>query len=186
MDYIFVSPRILDYVDICGIESFHSVIHTNHRGQFVDLDLQGLLRVLGGEMASIFPPKFRGISSNTAEPGNYIMTLHKHLTSNKVFLQSKAVFAAAHAFTKVPADLVTRINKFDRSITSGMLLAELNCGCKQHPAWSDALAAASTTVRFWKSRISGLQQTNTDVSLTLFTIGTALRWDIIPLDSNLF
>ena len=65
-----------------------------------------------------------------------------------------------------------------------MLLAELRCRRKQRPACSDALAAASTTVRFWKTQISGLQ-TNTDVSLTLFTIGTALRWDIIPLDCNI-
>ena len=112
------------------------------------------------------------------------MALHKHLTSNQVFLQSTRVFAAARTSNKVPADLVASINKFDRWITSSMLLAELKCRRKQRPAWSDALAAASTTVRFWKAQISGFQ-TNTDVTLSLFTIGTALRWDIIPLDSNL-
>ena len=66
-----------------------------------------------------------------------------------------------------------------------MLLAELKCRHKQRPAWSDALVAASnTSVRFWKTWSNGLQ-TNKDVSLTLFTIGTALRWDIIPLESTL-
>ena len=97
LDYIFVSPPILDYVDICGIEPFHSVIHNDHRGLFVDLDLQGLL---GGEMASILPPKLRGVSSNTTDPGNYILRLHKHLTLNQVFLQLKGMFTAACTYNK--------------------------------------------------------------------------------------
>jgi hypothetical protein len=181
IDYIFVSPSILDHVDICGIQPFHSVINSDHRGLFVDLDLKG---ILGGEMASIVPPKLRGVSSKTEEPGKYILALHKHLTANNVFRKSVGVFEAARQYHRVPADLVTTINKFDRTITQGMLLAEIRCRRKRKPAWSDALAAASTTVRFWKTRISGIQ-TNQDVSLTLFTIGKALRWDIIPLDSTL-
>jgi hypothetical protein len=100
LDYIFVSPLILDYVDICGINPFHLVLHTDHRGLFLDLDLKGLL---GGEMASILPPKLRGVSSRTAEPGNYILAVHKHLIANRVFIKSVGVFKHARSYTRQPA-----------------------------------------------------------------------------------
>jgi hypothetical protein len=154
LNYVFASPRILDYVDICGIEPFHSVIHTDHRGLFVDLDLQGLL---GGEMSSILPPKLRGVSSHSTEPDKYIFALHKHLTDTSVFTKSAGAIKAARTYHRVPADLVKCINKFDRRLTQGMLLAELRCRRKPKPAWSAALAAASTVVGFWKTQITGIQ-----------------------------
>jgi hypothetical protein len=181
LHYVFASPRILDYVDIFGTEPFHPVTHTDHRGLFVDLDLQGLL---GGEMASMLPPRLRDVSSCTAEPDQCIFALHKHLTDNSVFTKLVGVIRAACAYHCVPADLVKYINKSDHRITQGMLLAELRCCRKPKPAWSAALAAAGTVVRFWKIRITGLQ-TGWNVSLELFTIATALRWDHTPLDSTL-
>ena len=67
------------YVDICGIEPFHSVIHIDHRGLFTDLDLQGLL---GGEMASILSPKLRGVSSIVEkEMGRYCKPIQKGIES---------------------------------------------------------------------------------------------------------
>jgi hypothetical protein len=59
-----------------------------------------------------------------------------------------------------------------------MLLAEIRCRRKPRPAWSAALAAASSTVRFWKTLISGL-------STTLQEISTAQKWDFIPKTNDL-
>jgi hypothetical protein len=81
VDYIFSSPRVLEYIDICGIDPFHQVTHTDHHGLFMDVDLEGLL---GGEMASILPPKLRGISSKTPDPTKYIEAVQRHLKGNKV------------------------------------------------------------------------------------------------------
>jgi hypothetical protein len=65
-----------------------------------------------------------------------------------------------------------------------MLLAEVKCRRKPHPAWSVVLAAASRTVRFWKILISGIK-TNTDISTILNTIGVELKWDLTPTENDL-
>jgi hypothetical protein len=145
--------------------------------------LAGSTSSLRSSTASILPPKLRGVSSRTAEPDKYILAVHKHLIANQVFLKSVRVFEHARSHTQVPGDTVRAINKFDSLITQAMLLAKIKCRKRQRPAWSDTLAAASTAIRFWKTAISGIQ-TATDVTLTLFTIGTALKWDDTPLDST--
>jgi hypothetical protein len=175
-DYIFVFPGIIPFVDISGIAPFHAVINTDHRGLFVDIDLK---RLLGGELASILPPQLRGVLSHTTDPGKYILTVHKHLTANKVFTNSPQIFAAAWSHVQVPTPLVQAVNKFDQVVTQAMLLAEIRCRREPRPSWSTSLAAASNAVRFWKTAISGLQ-THQDVSLTLHTIGTALNGTLYP------
>ena len=147
----------------------------------MDIDLKGLL---GGELAQIQAPKTRGISSHTDKPEVYILALHKHLTDNQVYKTATSTFMAANNFDRVPVDIVTAINKIDRTITQGMLLAETRCRKKPRPAWSATLTAASRTVKFWKTLISGLA-TKASVTPILQQIGDFLKWETIPLDSNL-
>jgi hypothetical protein len=176
LDYILVSPRILDFVDICGIEPFHQVIHSDHRGLFVDLDLQG---ILGGELASILPPKLRGVSSSTDDPSIYVLAVHKHLLANKTFQNSADILAAARTETTISPNLVVAVNKIDRIITQAMLLAEIRCRRKPRPAWSATLATASNIVKFWKTLISGLKNRR-NVFAQLSTLGNTLKWDKYP------
>ena len=121
LDYVFISPRILPFIQKYGIHPFHQVIFTDHRGLFLDMDLKDLL---GGVLAQIQAPKARGVSSHTDKPKVYAQALHKHLTDNNVFTTANAAFAKATPLDRVPADLVLAINKLDRTITQVMLLAE--------------------------------------------------------------
>jgi hypothetical protein len=177
VDYVFTSPRVVPFVDCCGIDPFHLLIHSDHRSLFMDVDFRGLL---GGVPASILPPKLRGVSSKTNDPSLYVMAIQKHLIANNVYVNSVKIFAAARssegrvAFTQIKA-----LNKIDATITRAMLLAELKCRRKPRAPWSDTLAAASSTVRFWKTLISGIQ-TNCNVSTILHIIGTSLQWTSIP------
>jgi hypothetical protein len=57
LDYMLLSPRILDYVDISGIDPFHSVIQTDHRGLFADIDLQGTRMVSSGRRRVFLPTR---------------------------------------------------------------------------------------------------------------------------------
>lgn len=111
---------------------------------FLDVDIKGLL---GGEMTHIQPPQLRGVSSNMDKPEKYILALHEHLVKNNAFCNSAPIFAAAKFFDHLPPHLVTSINKFDGTITQGMLLAEGKCQRQPRPAWSAALADASRTVK---------------------------------------
>jgi hypothetical protein len=181
LDYVLVSSAVLPFIRKCGTDPFHQIPFTDHRGLFLDIDLKGLL---GGELAQILAPKSRGVSSKTDKPEVFIQASHQHLSANNVFATSASVFAAARTFRTVPNALITAINKFDRTITQGMLLAERLCRRKPRAAWSTAIAAASRTVKFWKTLISGLT-TAVDVSAVLQQIGTCFKWDDIPFDTSL-
>jgi hypothetical protein len=135
-------------------------------------------------MASILPPKLRGVSSKTPDPTEYIEAIQRHLTGNQVYARSITIFEAARQHPTAPERLVITINKLDRSVTRAMIMAEERCRSKPRPEWSAALAAASRTVQFWKISISG-QKTNTDVSTILNSIGVALKWDNIPKEEEL-
>jgi hypothetical protein len=171
-------------VDISGIDPFHLLIHSDHRSLFLDVDFQGLL---GGVPVSILPPKLRGVSSKTNDPALYVMSIQKHLpvVANNVYTKSAEIFAAARAKEgRVSETLVKAIKKIDASITRAMLMAEIKCRRKPRAPWSKQLAEASSTVRFWKTLISGIQ-TNRNVSTILHIIGTALKWDNIPDTTNM-
>jgi hypothetical protein len=43
LDYIFVSPSVLPFIQKCGIDPFHQILYTDHRGLFIDADIKGLL-----------------------------------------------------------------------------------------------------------------------------------------------
>jgi hypothetical protein len=155
LDYVLVSSAVLPFIRKCGIDPFHQILFTDHRGLFLDIDLKGLL---GGELAQILAPKSRGVSSNTDKPEVYIQASHQHLSSNNVSTNSASMFAAARTVHTVPNALITAINKFDRTITQGMPLAERLCRRKPRAAWSAAIATASRTVKFWKTLISGFNR----------------------------
>jgi hypothetical protein len=177
VDYVFGSPRVVPFIDLCGIDPFHLIIYSDHRGLFLDVDFQGLL---GGIPASIPPPKLRGVSSKTNDPTLYVMAIQKHLFANNVYNKSASIFVAMHSSDGSVTDtLVRAINKIDDSITRAMLLAELKCRRKPHAPWSDKLEAASSTARIWKTLISGLQ-TNTNLETILHILGTTLQWELIP------
>jgi hypothetical protein len=41
LDYVFVTPRLVDHILRSGYESFHARIGSDHRGYFVDFSLAG-------------------------------------------------------------------------------------------------------------------------------------------------
>jgi hypothetical protein len=172
VDCVFLSSRVVPFVDLCGIDPFHSIIHSDHLGLFLDVDFPGLL---GGAPASILQAKIRGVSSKTNDPSLYVMAIQKHLQANTVYTKSRKIVEAAKTSSGWISELLEKAtNKIDDSITRAILLAELKCRRKPRPPWPDKLAAASRTVRFWKTLISGLQ-TNQEVSTILHINGTALR-----------
>jgi hypothetical protein len=181
LDYVFISPRVLPFIQHCGIDPFHQIIFTDHRGMFLDVDIKGLL---GGEMAQIQTPQIRGVSSNMDKPETYIWALHAHLMKNNVFSNSAPIFEAAKYFDQLPPRMVTKINKFDGTITQGVSLAEKKCRLQPRPAWSVPLADASRTVKYWKIHIGGIQ-TKKDVSETLNKIGKDLKWDQLPQTNSM-
>lgn len=181
LDYVFVSPRVLQHIKKCGIDPFHQILFTDQHGLFLGIDLPGLL---GGEMDHIQAPKIRGVSSKTDQPEVYIKTLHHHLVSNTAFTTSATLLTNIQFYDQAPPRLVMGVNKIDNTVTRGMLAAELRCRRSPRPAWSQALADASRTVKYWKILVSGLQ-TNKDVTSNLQLIGTSLNWDTLPLEKTL-
>ena len=178
VDYIFVSETVLPFVRFCGIESFFSTVHSDHRGSFLDLDLVGLL---GGESAKLVPTALRGVSGSSPHSEKYVLALYKYLLQHNVMNRGEKVFTAIeHASIPISTSLIIAINRIDKDITRAMLYAEKLCRQPDRAPWSKVLHQASKAVRFWKTWISG-SRTNTDVSEALSSICAILEWDIIPV-----
>ena len=61
VDYCLVFPRIIDHALRCGVEAFHACMHSDHRGYFVDISVEGLF---DGRLPAIVNPAERCIRSN--------------------------------------------------------------------------------------------------------------------------
>ena len=53
IDHILVSPRIAATVDRCGIDAFNTVIHSDHRGSFVDFNMGQILSGTPEELGAL-------------------------------------------------------------------------------------------------------------------------------------
>jgi hypothetical protein len=137
LDYVFVSEGVLPFVRSSSIEPFFTIVHSDHRDLFLDVDLTALL---GGELAKILPPALRGISSNSPNAEKYIDSVWKHLADHNVDNRAKKIFVAiAQSAIPVCPPLQDASNRLDRDLTRAMLHAEKKCLQKDRPPWSKAL-----------------------------------------------
>lgn len=125
VEYVFMFPHAIPFVDLCSIDTFHFLIHSDHCGLFIDVEFQGLP---GGIPALIQAPKMRGISSKANEPSLYVMAIQKHLLNNNVFANAAKMLAATQSQVgRVSSSQGMAINKIDTSITRTLLIAKHKC-----------------------------------------------------------
>jgi hypothetical protein len=58
LDYVFVTPQMVEHILRSGYESFHARIASDHRGYYVDFDLAGFL---DRQLPSMFSASTRAI-----------------------------------------------------------------------------------------------------------------------------
>ena len=152
IDYVFVTPRMVDHVLRSGYEAFHARIASDHKGYFVDFALAGFL---DRQLPSIYSATSRAIRGT--HPSNitkYIQHLHEYLEETDIFRLAKV---QKYWYEE------RKLEDLDRMITKGMLEAENQCRIHHRQPWSKEVNEVMTTANILRIQLSSLR-TNIDCS----------------------
>jgi hypothetical protein len=152
LDYVFVTPRLVDHILRSGYESFHARIASDHRGYFVDFALAGFL---DRQLPSIFASSSRAIRGT--HPSNitkYVEYLDEYLEERDMYRKVKE---QKYWYNK------EKLEKLDRIITRGMLEAEDQCRIHHRQPWSKEVNEVMTTANILRINLSSLKN-NIDCS----------------------
>ena len=152
LDYVFVTPRLVNHILRSGYESFHSRIASDHRGYFVDFALAGFF---DRRLPSIFSASSRAIrGSHPSNITKYIEYLDAYLNNNDMYRKVKE---QKNWYEK------NQLEKLDRMITRGMLEAEDQCRIFHRQTWSKEVNEVMTTANILRIHLSSLKN-NIDCS----------------------
>ena len=146
LDYVFVTPRMVDHILRSGYEAFHARIASDHRGYYVDFALAGFL---DRQLPAIFSATSRAIRGT--HPSNitkYVKQLHKYLETNDIF---RLVKMQKHYYER------KELEKLDVRITRGMLAAENKCRIHHRQTWSPEVNEVMTTANILRIQLSSLR-----------------------------
>jgi hypothetical protein len=146
LDYVFVTPRLIDHILRSGYESFHARIASDHRGYFVDFALAGFL---DRQLPSIFSASSRAIRGT--HPSNitkYVEYLDEYLEERDMYRKVKE---QKYWYNK------EKLEKLDRIITMGMLEAEDQCRIHYRQPWSKEVNEVMTTANILRINLSSIK-----------------------------
>jgi hypothetical protein len=152
LDYVFVTPRLVDHILRSGYEPFHARIASDHRGYFVDFALAGFL---DRQLPSIFSASSRAIRGT--HPKNitkYVEHLHKVFKMRDIYRRVKL---QKNWYEK------KKLEALDREITAVMLEAEEQCRIHHREPWSEEVNEVMTTANILRIHLSSLKN-NIDCS----------------------
>ena len=152
LDYVFVTPRLVDHILRSGYEPFHARIASDHRGYFVDFALEGFL---DRQLPSIFSASSRAIR------GTHPSNITKYVEYLDGFLKERDIYRKVkeqkYWYEK------DKLEKLDRIITKGMLEAEDQCRIHHREPWSKEVNEVMTTANIMRINLSSLNN-NIDCS----------------------
>jgi hypothetical protein len=146
LDYVFVTPRMINHILRSGYEPFHARITSDHRGYFVDFALAGFL---DRQLPSIFSASSRAIRGT--HPSNitkYVEYLDDYLEERDIYRKVKE---QKYWYNK------EKLEKLDRIITMGMLEAEDQCRIHHRQPWSKEVNEVMTTANILRINLSSLK-----------------------------
>jgi hypothetical protein len=152
LDYVFVTPRMVDHILRSGYEPFHARIASDHRGYFVDFALAGFL---DRQLPSIYSATSRAIRGT--HPKNitkYVEHLHKVFKMRDIYRRVKL---QKNWYEK------KKLEALDREITAVMLEAEEQCRIHHREPWSEEVNEVMTTANILRIHLSSLKN-NIDCS----------------------
>jgi hypothetical protein len=171
LDYVFVTPRLVDHILRSGYESFHARIASDHRGYFVDFALAGFL---DRQLPSILSASSRAIRGN--HPSNitkYVEYLDEYLEERDIYRKVKE---QKYWYNK------KKLEKLDEVITRGMLEAEDQCRIYHRQPWSKEVNEVMTTANILRINVSSLKN-NIDCSKQIAKKQSLLKKEIeVPED----
>ena len=155
MDYIFVTPRLLDHVKRCGFEAYHQRFISDHRGGFVDLDIAGLF---DRRLPPLIAAPSRAIrSTHPTNVTKYIQRLHKWFVDWNVVVRMDVL---KQNFCP------KKFDRLDKCITEGIIATEDRLRIIHRLPWSPEVHVVMTTMYILKANLSQIR-THQDLSLQI-------------------
>jgi hypothetical protein len=177
LDYAFGTQELAESIVRIGITPYNFVVASDHRGLFIDFDVDAFL---GGDPSHLMSPALRGIKSNSPKQcRKYVEALTKYLTDHKVFERATRIQTQTDEKGLTPR-LARKWERIDRDLLRACLHAERLTRCRDRPAWSPKLHHASMIVAYWKITLSSLR-TNRDFAQQLERLLLQIDWDTPPL-----
>ena len=158
IDYIFVSHAIAPYIVKSGILDFTTIISSDHRPIFVDLDST---KLFGKPLDPLLNPPSRVLQANNPKADKYIKSLHQSLSNHHVFDRISDLSTITN-----PSVAQAFIEQIDRDITRSMLASEKKLKRHRTSPFSSNLAQACLRVTVLKIHHRSIQK-HKDYSTTI-------------------
>ena len=173
IDYAFVTPEVIPFIKACGYTAFDEVTPSDHRGIFLDIDLQSLLRCSPSPIES---PDTRILSSTN--PRNlrcYKAHLYKYLDDHNWYQRM-------HHIRNHPSSTVAEIEEGKRQaqaglndLIRGMKVAESRLSQRPTNPFSEPLFQQRKKTEYWRSLVSELR-TGTNTQAHRQAITEQIQW----------
>jgi exonuclease III len=146
LDYVFVTPRLVDRIIRSGYESFHARIASDHREYFVDFSLAGFL---DRQLPSIFSASSRAIRGTHPSNITKYVEYYTNTWKRETFYRKAKVQKKWYERKKLEA--------LDLTITRGMLEAEDRCRIHHRQPWTKEVNEVMTTENILRIQLSSLK-----------------------------
>lgn len=176
IDYFLATGPLTEAVIRSGMLPFDELYSSDHRGMFLDIDVDAFL---GGDPPSLMSRALRGVNSQSPKQSRtYVATLHEQLSQHNLFDRVKKLSTATneHGLTD---QLKVKWETVDRDLTDACRYAEKKSGNSDRPPWSPKLHNAHLEVLYWKTTLSGLR-TERDVTPVTQQLLQRLCWPSHP------
>ena len=148
LDFLFCTLTIASFVTASGITTYDEIAPSDHRGEFLDIQLQKFLANSFQEVTDHTSRKLQ--TRDSAGVITYKEHLRDFTTTHKIFDRIDAIQC------KLAKDILRledmkEINDLDTLITRGMIASESKISKRQNQyPWSPTLDQAILVVSLWK------------------------------------
>ena len=148
IDFIFCTLNIASFVTASGITAYDEIAPSDHRGEFVDIQLQKFLANSFQEVTDHTSRKLQ--TRDSAGVITYKDHLRDFTNTHKIFDRIDSIQSKLEKDILILDDMV-EINDLDTLITRGMIASENKIKKRQNQyPWSPILDQAILSVSLWK------------------------------------
>jgi hypothetical protein len=173
LDHILCTHAIAPSIWRCGVLPINFVMCSDHRGVFVDVDID---ECLGGDPPALMSIALRGIRSQSSKACiQCIEETEQHVSEHKACkrIASLEALTILHGLTD---HLQKKWEGVDQDMLRACLHAEKSVTKKLRPPWSFALHQASLLATHWRTALSG-KRTNRDADVILESLAQSIEGD---------
>ncbi len=176
LDYILCTNDLAPSIWRCGVLPFNFVISSDHRGAFIDVNID---EFLGGDPSTLMSAALRGIRSQSPKACvKYVLEMEEYMTAHNVYARVASLSQQTTNYG-LTACLKKKWEGVDQDILRACLHAEKTVTKKCQPPWSLALHQASLRATYWRIALSG-ERTHRAVNTVLEALAEQIEWDPSP------